>query len=89
MDVYQMTTKSEGMRILCKLKWYAVLALAPWLAFSDAASTPKVEALATQSNTTTSSRTETTTQQPAAGSGSSTSPNTKPLKQSTTTGAPE
>ena len=32
-----MTTKSEGMRIPGKLKWYAILALALWLAFSGVA----------------------------------------------------
>ncbi|PXF57566.1 MAG: hypothetical protein C4B59_14970 [Candidatus Methanogaster sp.] len=37
MDVYQMTTKSEGMMILGKLKWYTILALALWLAFSGMA----------------------------------------------------
>jgi parallel beta-helix repeat protein len=37
MDVYQMTTKSEGMMIPGKLKWYAILALALWLAFSGVA----------------------------------------------------
>jgi parallel beta-helix repeat protein len=34
MDVYRMTTKSEGMMIPGKLKWYVILALALWLAFS-------------------------------------------------------
>jgi parallel beta-helix repeat protein len=37
MDVYQMTIKSEGMMIPGKLKWYAILALALWLAFSGVA----------------------------------------------------
>ncbi|PXF59781.1 MAG: hypothetical protein C4B59_10790 [Candidatus Methanogaster sp.] len=37
MDVYQMTTKSEGMMIPGKLKWYAILTLALWLAFSGVA----------------------------------------------------
>jgi parallel beta-helix repeat protein len=37
MDVYQMTTKSEGMMIQGKLKWCAILALALWLAFSGMA----------------------------------------------------
>ena len=74
--------------ILGKLKWYTILALAPWRAFSGVASST-VGALATQSNTTASSRTGTTTQQPTMGGGSSTAPNTKPLKQSTTSGAPE
>jgi parallel beta-helix repeat protein len=37
MDVYQMTTKSEGMMMPGKLKWYAILALALWLAFSGVA----------------------------------------------------
>jgi len=37
MDVYQMTTKSEGMMIPGKLKWYAILALVLWLAFSGVA----------------------------------------------------
>ena len=32
-----MTTKSEGMMIPGKLKWYAILALALWLAFSGVA----------------------------------------------------
>ena len=32
-----MTTKSEGMMISGKLKWYAILALALWLAFSGVA----------------------------------------------------
>jgi len=37
MDVYQMTTKSEGMMMPGKLKWCAILALALWLAFSGVA----------------------------------------------------
>jgi parallel beta-helix repeat protein len=37
MDVYQMTTKLEGMMIPGKLKWYIILALAMWLAFSGVA----------------------------------------------------
>ena len=32
-----MTTKSEGMMIPGKLKWYAILVLALWLAFSGVA----------------------------------------------------
>ena len=44
MDVYQMTTKSEGMMIPGKLKWYAILALALWLAFSGVAAAEQLYA---------------------------------------------
>ncbi|MBA1343650.1 MAG: hypothetical protein C5S52_08655 [ANME-2 cluster archaeon] len=37
MDVYQMTTKSEGMMMPGKLKWYIILAIVLWLAFSGVA----------------------------------------------------
>ena len=37
-----MTTKSEGMMIPGKLKWYTILALALWLAFSGVAAAEQI-----------------------------------------------